>query len=91
MATITINLTDTELKCLEYSFVSPEEWLDNWATSKAEIAKSEILSKLIQHCNTNQISLEVGVDAQINQAFELGIVDTASNVQQESLAALQNG
>lgn len=81
MPSITIELTDTELKCMEYANVSPQDWADNAVTNRARIAGDEIVAKLVAHCNENEIALAVGRDAQITQAFDLGIVDTAANIQ----------
>jgi hypothetical protein len=86
MATISIEVTDTELKCMEYCAVSPQEWADNAVTNRARIAGDEIISIVVAHCNENSIALAVGRDAQIQQAFDLGVVQTAEqrNVESES-------
>jgi hypothetical protein len=81
MPNITIEITDTELKCMEYMALSPQEWADNVVTERARIAGDEIVAKLVAHCNENEIALTVGRDAQITQAFDLGVVDIAANVQ----------
>lgn len=80
MPDITITVTDTEMKSLEYVAVSPSGWVDNAATNRARIAKDEIIAKLVAHCNANSIALAVGEDAQVTQAYDLGVVDTAANV-----------
>lgn len=81
MPNIIIELTDTELKCIEYAAFSPQDWASNAVTERARIAAEEIVAKLVAHCNENEIALAVGRDAQITQAFDLGVVDTAANVQ----------
>ena len=81
MTTITIELTDTQNKSLEYAANSPQAWIENAVTNRARIAKDEIIAKLVEHCNTNEIALAVGEDAQVTQAYDLGVVDTAANVQ----------
>ena len=80
MPDITITVTDTEMKSLEYVAVSPSDWIDNAAKNRARIAKEEIIAKLVAHCNANSIALAVGEDAQVTQAYDLGVVDTAANV-----------
>jgi len=80
MPDITITVTDTEMKSLEYVAISPSDWVDNAATNRARIAKDEIIAKLVAHCNENSIALAVGEDAQVTQAYDLGVVDTAANV-----------
>ena len=74
MPDITIPVTDTELKSLEYAAVSTSDWVDNAVTERARIAKEEIIAKLVTHCNENSIALAVGEDAQVTQAYDLGVV-----------------
>jgi hypothetical protein len=78
MPNITIQLTDTELKCMEYCAASPQDWADNAVTNRARIAGDEIVAALVAHCNANEIAIATGKDAQIAQAFELGVVKTAA-------------
>ena len=68
MATISIEVTDIELKCMEYCAASPQDWADNAVTNRARIAGDEIVSLVVAHCNENSIALAVGRDAQIQQA-----------------------
>jgi hypothetical protein len=75
----TITLTTTEQKSLEYITSDVDSWITNAATARAEIAKLEIISKLVAHCNENSIALAVGEDAQVLQAYELGVVEAASS------------
>jgi len=88
MPNITIELTDTELKCMEYAALSPQDWADNAVTNRARIAGDEIVTALVAHCNANEIAIATGKDAQIAQAFELGVVRTAAEVQAEAEADL---
>ena len=78
MPDITISVTETEQKCLEYTAASPQDWVDNAATNRARIAKDEIISLLVAHCNANDIAIATGEDAQVAQAFELEVVKTAA-------------
>jgi hypothetical protein len=82
---ITITITDTQNKCLEYVASSVTEWGENALTARAEIAKKEILDKLVAHCDANNITLATGVDAQITQAYDLGVVKTAVQRASEAL------
>ena len=86
MANLTIELTDTELKCMEYCAASPQDWADNAVTNRARIAGDEIVAAIVAHCNENSIALAVGRDAQIAQAFELEVVKTAAQRNEEALA-----
>ena len=80
MPDITVTLTDTENKALEYAAVSVQDWADNALTNRARIAKDEIIALLVAHCNANEVALAVGEDAQVAQAFDLGVVRTAAQV-----------
>ena len=75
--TITIEITDAEYRCLEYIAAEPIDFVDNAATFRAHVAKEEILPLLLAHCNANSITLATGEDAQIEQAYTLGIIKTA--------------
>lgn len=79
MADVTITLTDTQVKSLEYAAVSVQDWIQTAANGRAQIAKEEIIAKLVAHCNQNDIALAVGEDAQVNQAYDLSVVSTASS------------
>ena len=80
MPDITVTLTDTENNALEYAAVSVQDWADNALTNRARIAKDEIIALLVAHCNANGVALAVGEDAQVAQAFDLGVVRTAAQV-----------
>ena len=81
MANITVSVTDTQMKCLEYAAHTVQDWCDNAIHNRARIAQDEIIAKLVEHCNANDIAIATGVDAQITQAYDLGVVDTAANIQ----------
>ena len=80
MAEIKVTISDTQVKCLEYATYSVQDWCDNAIHNRARIAQNEIIAKLVSHCNANDIALAVGTDAQVTQAYELKVVDTAKNV-----------
>ena len=80
MPDITVSLTDTENKSLEYAAESVQDWADNALKNRARIAKEEIIAKLVTHCNANSIALAVGEDAQVTQAFDLGVVQRAADI-----------
>ena len=81
MADITVKLTDTQTKCLEYASYSVQDWCDNAIHNRARLAQEENIAKLVAHCNENSIALAVGTDAQVTQAYTLKVVDTAKNVE----------
>tara|TARA_Y100001937_G_C6926826_1_gene244247 strand:- start:52 stop:318 length:267 start_codon:yes stop_codon:yes gene_type:complete len=88
MAEIKVTVTDTQVKCLEYAAYSVQTWCDNSIHQRAKIAQDEIISKLIEHCNENNITIATGVDAQITQAYTLGVVKTAKQTTDEMAAEL---
>ena len=80
----TITLTDTEKKSMEYVALDVDDWITNAATNRARIAKDEIIALNTAHCNANSISIAVGEDAQVTQAFRLGVVKTAADKAKET-------
>jgi len=74
---ITITITDTQAKCLDRVMVDKQEWITNAAIARAYIESKEIRRLLMEHCNANDIAMAVGEDAQITQAYELGVVEVA--------------
>ena len=77
MPDITISITDTEQKALETVMVDIQAWTDNAVTNRARIAKDEIISQLVAHCNANNIAIATGEDAQVTQAYDLKVVTKA--------------
>ena len=73
----TITLTDTEKKSMDYITTDIDDWITNAAQNRARIAKDEIISLNTAHCNANSIAIAVGEDAQVAQAYSLGVVKTA--------------
>ena len=90
MATITVEVTDTQYKSLEYAAVDPQDWVENFVTERARVANEEIIAKLVTHCNANSIALAVGEEAQVTQAFDLGVVKTATQRNADALAETPN-
>tara|TARA_R100000353_G_scaffold135141_1_gene95924 strand:- start:509 stop:766 length:258 start_codon:yes stop_codon:yes gene_type:complete len=74
----TVTLTDTQKKALEYVALDVGEWITNAASARADIAINRIIELNTKHCNENSISIAVGVDAQVTQAYTLGVVKTAA-------------
>jgi len=83
--TITLTIEDHDYKAMESIAVSVQEWADNFIAVRSNKAKSEIISKLVEHCNANSVALAVGEAVQITQAYDLGVVDTAANVRAAAL------
>ena len=77
MTDYTVTLTDTQIKSLSYVGADPKDWMENAIYTRARKATDEIIALLVKHCNENDIAIAVGTDAQVTQAFELGVVKTA--------------
>ena len=80
MPDITVSLTDTEFKSLEYAAASVQDWGDNALKNRARIAKEKIIKLNTEHCNKNSIAIAVGEDAQVTQAFDLGVVQRLADI-----------
>lgn len=76
----TITLSESEKLAMEFAAKDPQEWIDNAFKNRARIAIDEICSLLMTHCNENSIAMAVGKEAQVIQAFELGVVIKASEI-----------
>ena len=75
----TITLTETEKMAMEYIANDVDEWITNAATNRARIAIEQIIQLNTAHCNANSIAIAVGSNAQVKQAYELGVVDKAAD------------
>tara|TARA_B100001057_G_scaffold223461_1_gene223733 strand:+ start:2271 stop:2540 length:270 start_codon:yes stop_codon:yes gene_type:complete len=87
MTDYTVTLTDTQIKSLSYVGADPKDWMENAIYNRARKATDEIIALLVKHCNENSIAIEVGTDAQVAQAFELGVAKTAEQRNAEAEAA----
>jgi hypothetical protein len=86
MATITIELTDTELKAMEYVAVDPVDWADNAVTNRARIAIDEIVEITVKHCLDKGVQVPATRDEIVAFGFTNGIVKTAAQRNEEALA-----
>ena len=84
--TITIELTDTQFKGLEYAALSPSEWAENAVTERCRIANDEIVQMTVQHCLDNGIQVPATREAIVAYAFDNDIVKTAAVRQAEAEA-----
>ena len=88
MPDITVSITDTEEKALNYICVGITTFTSNWLKNRARKAIDEIVALNTAHCNANGIAIGVGVTAQVDQAYSLGVIKTA--VQRNIDAAAEN-
>ena len=77
MSDYTITITSAEEKALKTVMVDIKEWITNFKEVRATQATKEITTKLLEHCNANDIAIATGLEAQIDQAYSLGLVTEA--------------
>ena len=88
--TITIELTDTQYKGLEYAALSPQKWAENAVTERCRIANDEIVDITVKHCLDNGIQVPATRELIVDYAFDNDIVKTAAvrNAEAEAAANL---
>ena len=87
MPDITVTISNTEQKCLQHDIADDlDVWADAIIKNKANVIKSQIIKMLVAHCNANDIAIATGEDAQITQAYDLGVVRTAAQRNSDNLA-----
>ena len=89
MPNITITLTETQYKGLEYAAMSPEEWAINAVTERCRIANDEIVQLTVQHCLDNGEAIPLTREAIVAHAFEHDVVKTSAERQAEAELAQQ--
>ena len=89
MPSITITLTETQYKGLEYAAMSPEEWAINAVTERCRIANDEIVQTTVAYCLDNGIQVPTTREEIVAYAFDNGVVKTAAvrNAEAEAEAA----
>ena len=88
MADYKVTLTDTEDKAMSYCAFDTQDWVDNALKVRAKRAKDEILVINMKHCNANGITIADTEDKQVQQAFDLIIVKTAKEREEEAEKSL---
>ena len=86
MPNITITLTDTQFKGLEYAAFSPQDWAENAVTERCRIANDEIVDLTVKHCLDNGIQVPATREAIVQYAFDNDIVKTSAVRQAEAEA-----
>ena len=84
MPNITITLTETELKAMEYIAVSPHDWADNAVTNRARTAIDEIVQMYTQKALDEGVQIPMTKDAIIADAYARGWVKTAAQHNEEA-------
>lgn len=86
MPDITVTLTDTQLKGLEYAAMSPQDWADNALTERARIANDEIVSLYTNRALDEGVQIPATRELIVADAFSRGWVKTAAQRQADAEA-----
>ena len=84
MPNITITLTDTQHKGLEYCAFSPQEWADNALTNRARMATDEIIQMYTTRALDEGVAIPATRELIIADAFTRGWAKTAAQRTAES-------
>ena len=88
MTAITIELTETQYKVLEYASLSPEEWADNAVTNRARIAIDEIVKIYTERALDEGVQIPTTREEIVDDAFTRGWVKTAQQRNEEAQSNL---
>jgi hypothetical protein len=87
MPNITITLTDTQYKGLQYAALDPQDWADNALTNRARIANDEIISMYTNRALDEGVAIPATRELIVADAFTRGWAKTAAQVNAEAEAA----
>lgn len=87
MPDITVTLTDTENKALEYAAASVSDWIDNAATNRARIAIDEIVQLYTARALDEGVQIPTTKEAIVQDAYDREWIKTA--VQRNADAAAE--
>jgi len=78
MPNVTITLTDTQYKGLQYAALDPQDWADNALTNRARIANDEIISMYTTRALDEGVAIPATRELIVADAFARGWVQTAA-------------
>lgn len=87
--TISITLSDTQIKGLEYAAISPSDWVENAATERARVANDEIVQIYTARALDEGVQIPITREEIIADAFARGWVKTCSARQEDVRAAAE--
>ena len=87
MPDITITLTDTQYKGLQYAAADPQDWADNVVTNRARIANDEIISMYTNRALDEGVAIPATRELIVADAFTRGWAKTAAQVNAEAEAS----
>jgi hypothetical protein len=88
MPNITITLTDTQYKGLEYAALDPQDWADNAITNRARIANEEIIQMYTTRALDEGVAIPATRELIVADAFTRGWAKTAAERNAEAEAEL---
>ena len=87
MPNITITLTDTQYKGLQYAAADPQDWADNAVTNRARIANDEIIQMYTNRALHEGVAIPATRELIVADAFTRGWAKTAEQVNAEAEAS----
>jgi hypothetical protein len=84
MPDITITLTDTQYKGLQYAAADPQDWADNALTNRARIANDEIISMYTNRALDEGVAIPATRELIVADAFTRGWAKTAAQINAEA-------
>jgi hypothetical protein len=87
MPDITITLTDTQYKGLQYAAADPQDWADNALTNRARIANDEIISMYTNRALDEGVAIPATRELIVADAFTRGWAKTAAQLNAEAEAS----
>ena len=76
MPSYTVTVTDVQELALNSQMVGVGTYINKVIESQIVFAQQKIQDDLLKYCNTNNVAMAVGVDAQVQQAFDVGVAHT---------------
>ena len=89
MPNITITLTDTQYKGLQYAAADPQDWADNALTNRARIANDEIISMYTNRALDEGVAIPATRELIVADAFTRGWAKTAAQANVDQEAAME--
>lgn len=76
MPNYTVTVTDAQDLALNTQMVGVGTYINTVIESQIVFAQQSIQNDLLKYCNDNGVAMAVGIDAQVQQAFDVGIAHT---------------
>ena len=78
MPDITVTLTDTQMKGLQYAAASPQAWAENALFHRAKLANDEIVTIYTERALDEGVQIPTTREAIVTDAFARGWVQNAA-------------